>query len=464
MTDVFAMGDQPSLLNKRPLSPDFAPAEVNGVFYGLDDELIRAPYRAALSSAAAVNLLAAPLVGALGRDVQDKWFANMVDAPLRTLEELDERSAINGVGARVIGELGRIAFQAPLGPVGLGTVEATSQAGLEVRAGSEYPIALGAVRGGTLAVGFALPFALPVKPGWGPALLQRMGYGIGSNVALGTAQRGAEAALGEDVEVMDKLALTLDVALGAFFGGAAHIHGRLTGEAADAAMVMVEQASAQRFVPPGVQSHQPFLQMAADVQKAVVDGEPEAVAIERLYQALRAELEPEQVQFERIQRENLARLGDIRRQARLGVSRPFEDLPNIWRAAAKQMDDQATAAEASLRASEPALGRLEEPGAGKPEPLPQVEPVKPQEPKPSAKGATELQAEAGPAWSPVNADGEVVALDLPALQQSAAQLDALGLTVEGRKASEVLAEAVKSPQDAASLLDDVSRCIIGYGN
>jgi uncharacterized protein YecT (DUF1311 family) len=451
------MGDQPSLLTKRPLGPDFAPAELNGTFYGLDDELLRAPYRAALSAAAAVNLVASPLVAPLGREAQDRWFAAMVDTPLRTLEELDERSAINGTGARIVGELGRIAALAPLGPVGLGAVEAASQAGREVRAGSEHPIALGAVRGATLAVGFALPLTLPVRPGWGPALLQRLGYGVGSNVALGAAQRGAEGALGEDAEVMDKLALTLDAALGAFFGGAAHVYGKMTGEAADAAMTMIEQASAQRIVPPDAVSPQPFLNAAAEAQKSVA-GESTDAMLNRVYRQLLAELEPEQYRS-LLQRENVARLAERQRQVKEAVSRPFEDLPSIWRAAAKQVDDQATAAEALFREADPALAQAEVAGAGKPEALPQVEATKPKAPK-----ADQPAAEAT-AWAPINEDGDAAAIDLPALQQSAAQLDALGVKREdGRAWSQALDEAAAAPADAATLLDDVSRCIIGYGH
>lgn len=320
------MGQQPpNLLGKQPLAPDFAPGEINGAFYGLDEELANAPYRAALTAGVAVNILAAPFAGITGQEAQDRWFAAMVDEPLRTLEQLDQRSAINGTGARVIGELGRIALLAPLGPAGLGTVETATRFGRAARAGKDDPLALGAAAGATLAVGFALPFALPVRAGWGPALLQRMGYGIGANVALGVGQRGAEAALGEDVDPLDGLALTLDAALGAFFGGAAHIHGKLTAESTDAAMVMVEQASAQRVVPPG-EAPQPHLDHLAAKQRAALAG---------------------------------------------------QDLPDppVPAAAAKLVDDQATAAETSLRASEPALARLEEPGAGQPEPLPKVEPA-----------------------------------------------------------------------------------------
>lgn len=419
MSDVFGMGPGgPSLIGKRALAPDFAPSEVNGVFYGLDDELVAAPYRAALSVAATVNLLAAPVAGAFGRDAQDKWFSTMVDAPLRTLEELDQRSAINGVAARVVGELGRVAFTAPLGPVGVGAVEAGRRFGLEERAGNENALALASISGATMAVGFALPMALPVKAGWGPALLQRMGFGVGSNVALGVAQRGAEGALGEEVEAMDGLALTLDAALGAFFGGAAHIHGRLTGEAADAAMTMVEQASAQRAVPPGVAPQQALDHFVAKA-KAAAQG---------------------------------------------------QEIPDplVPPEAARLVDEQASAAEVSLRASEPALARLEEPGAGQPEPMPKIEPAQPQEPegaaaKPDA-GGDARPAPAATAWNPVSHDGEAVAFDLPALQQSAAQLDALGVTLDDRKASEVLAEATKAPEDAAALLDAVTQCAMNYGH
>lgn len=409
MTDVFDMAPQPSLIGKRPLPPDFHPSEINGAFFGLDDELARAPYRAALSLSAGVNLLAAPLVGALGQEAQDRWFASMVDAPLRTLEELNERSAINGTGARVIGELGRIALEAPLGPVGLGTAEALSRTGLELRKGKTAPeaTALGAVTGATMAVGFALPMTLPVQPGWGPALLQRLGFGVGSNVVLGTAQRGAEKALGEDVAVMDKLALTLDAALGAFFGGVAHLASRPTREAADAAMVMIEQASAQRVVPPGEPPQGPLNHLAAKQQDA--------------------------------------------------------DLPDppVPSSAARVIEDAALADEAALREAEPALVALEQPGAGEPLPLPRAEAVA-EQPAPkadAAKAAPEAEA-----WSPVNTDGETVPMELAAIQQAAAQLDAIGATINGRKASEILADAVKAHGDADALLARVTQCILSYGN
>lgn len=408
------MGQQPpNLLGKQPLAPDFAPGEINGAFYGLDEELANAPYRAALTAGVAVNILAAPFAGITGQEAQDRWFAAMVDEPLRTLEQLDQRSAINGTGARVIGELGRIALLAPLGPAGLGTVETATRFGRAARAGKDDPLALGAAAGATLAVGFALPFALPVRAGWGPALLQRMGYGIGANVALGVGQRGAEAALGEDVDPLDGLALTLDAALGAFFGGAAHIHGKLTAESTDAAMVMVEQASAQRVVPPG-EAPQPHLDHLAAKQRAALAG---------------------------------------------------QDLPDppVPAAAAKVVDDQAQASEAALRGSEPSLAALERPGTGEPLAMPAVEPVKPQAAV-EAPAGKEGAAEPADVWEPVNADGERVAIDLPAVQQMAAQMDALGATINGRKASEVLAEAVKSPGAVDEVLDAVTTCAMNYGH
>lgn len=400
MTDVFDMAPQPSLIGKRPLPPDFHPSEINGTFFGLDDELARAPYRAALSLSAGVNLLAAPLVGALGQEAQDRWFSAMVDAPLRTLEELNERSAINGTGARVIGELGRIALEAPLGPVGLGTAEALSRTGLELRKGKTAPeaTALGAVTGATMAVGFALPMTLPVQPGWGPALLQRLGFGVGSNVALGAAQRGAEKALGEDVAVMDKLALTLDAALGAFFGGVAHLASRPTREAADAAMVMIEQASAQRVVPPGESPQGPLNHLAAKQQDATLPDPP------------------------------------------------------VPASAARVIEDAALADEAALREAEPAL-------AG--ERLNAAEKRHIDEMMKHVEGE---RMEAGSNWDPVNTDGETVPMELAAIQQAAAQLDAIGATINGRKASEILADAVKAPGDADALLARVTQCILSYGN
>jgi hypothetical protein len=260
-----------------------------------------------------------------------------------------------------------------------------------------------------MGAGFALPFSLPLRAGWGSALFQRMGYGVGSNVALGAAQRGAEGALGEDTRVLDGWALALDTALGAFFGGAAHVHGRLTGEAADAAMTVVEQASASRIVPPG-EAPQPYLDHLAAKQKAAQTGE--------------ALLDPP-----------------------------------VPAAAAAVIDADAKAAEASLRASEPSMAHLEAAGAGEPLPLPKVEPVKPEPPSAAAGAAKPAEA-----WAPVNFDGETVDIDLPAVQQMAAQMDALGATVGGRKASEVLADAVKATGKVDELLDAVTTCAMNYGH
>ena len=65
----------------------------------------------------------------------------------------------------------------------------------------------------------------------------------------------------------------------------------------------------------------------------------------------------------------------------------------------------------------------------------------------------------------MSSDGDTVSISLPALQQQAARLDALGVTFEGRKASEALAAATKVDlAAAAALLDDVSQCVLGYGN
>lgn len=399
-----------SIEGLRPLAQDFNPADLQGTFYGLDEELAYAVPRAALGAAATVNLLAAPIVGALGQEAQDKWFAAMVDEPLRSIEEIDARAMTNGTAAKVVGQFARVAAEAPLGPVGVGVLEAGARTGRELYEGetAEKATALGALSGGTMAVGFALPLSLPVKAGFGPALLQRLGYGVGSNVALGAVQRGGEHSLGEDVEILDRTALALDASLGVLFGGGAHLFLRRGDKVnADAAMTVIEQASAQRIVPPDV---------------------PQQAALDHLAARVKAE--------------------------QTGEAPPPD--PPVPPAMAARVEHEAGQATEAFASAEPELARMDESGAGKPLPLPETETPKPAAPTKKADG---------PEWNPVNDDGDQVDIDLPMLQQTAAQLDALGAkTDDGRTYSEALKQTTTSANDTAALLDNVTRCVLNYGH
>lgn len=120
------------------------------------------------------------------------------------------------------------------GVAGIGFGGGIDTALTEIEAGktSGEALALGTVRGAADAVSAYLPFKISLLRGSGAlsATAQRLGYGVGSNVAVGVGQRAAEKSLlysfGYDKEAADKLvfdptALAVDATLGLAFGGLA---------------------------------------------------------------------------------------------------------------------------------------------------------------------------------------------------------------------------------------------------
>jgi hypothetical protein len=91
----------------------------------------------------------------------------------------------------------------------------------------------GAIEGGAAAAGVALPIAIPPVAGSRiPALVQQLGYGVGTNVPMGIAQRGLThkvladagyADMAEQYKALDEGALLTDLVLGVAFGGLGHV-------------------------------------------------------------------------------------------------------------------------------------------------------------------------------------------------------------------------------------------------
>lgn len=90
----------------------------------------------------------------------------------------------------------------------------------------------GAVSGLALGAGVALPFSIPLLRGSGAlsATAQRLGYGVGSNIGLGVAERSADYGIlqaagyskeAAKVNIFDPTALATDAVLGLAFGGLA---------------------------------------------------------------------------------------------------------------------------------------------------------------------------------------------------------------------------------------------------
>lgn len=221
----------------QPLD-NFDPYAEQGWFANADRAMANGLYGTAEAGAAAVGLAAGGLIRsgeeAVGADPQlsDKWFDLFVRPHVDTLEKIDSDAASYGMASQVINGLFRVGSEAAFGgPAGILALESSREAAVEVQRGKTAleAQALGTVRGATMALGAMLPFALPARAGLGPAVVQRLGYGVAANTAFGVSSRAVEAqvlkAAGYDKEapaVLDPRALAVDAVMGAFFGAAAH--------------------------------------------------------------------------------------------------------------------------------------------------------------------------------------------------------------------------------------------------
>lgn len=218
---------------------DFDPYAEQGWFAHADRAMANGLYATLQGLGAAVGLAAGGIIrggeAAVGADpeLSDKWFDLFARPHVDALERVDADAASYGMASQVLHGLFRYGSEALLGgPAGVLALESAPGAAVEVQKGKDAATALqlGVTRGGTAALAVALPFTLPVKAGFGPAVLQRLGYGISSNTVLGISSRAVERDVllaagypGEAPEVLDPRAMLVDTVLGGFFGFAGHL-------------------------------------------------------------------------------------------------------------------------------------------------------------------------------------------------------------------------------------------------
>lgn len=171
---------------------------------------------------------------AFGTSTRDWWFENT------TMERTSKRFTPNpretGIAGQMLHALFDIGSQAVVGGPGAVLVSKTvggSMEGIEQGLDTLTAMKKGALEGGAAAAGVALPIAIPPVAGSRiPALVQQLGYGVGTNVPMGVAQRGltyqvlADAGyrdMAEQYKALDEGALLTDLVLGVAFGGLGHV-------------------------------------------------------------------------------------------------------------------------------------------------------------------------------------------------------------------------------------------------
>lgn len=185
----------------------------------------------------AASMAAAPLAMALEKapgstEVQDKFFKAHDEIFGRAVDYWTPKPGEVGEAGMVVGSLlGTLplVFASPAAAVASTQLSAGEDL---VRKGVDAGTAQAV--GASQAVGLGLGIWVPIL---GKTLAQRVLLGgAGFNVVQGTAMRGAGEALLEgtpgekDYQAFDPTQLTLDVLLGAAFGGLAHVHPRMRAE------------------------------------------------------------------------------------------------------------------------------------------------------------------------------------------------------------------------------------------
>lgn len=216
----------------------FDPYAGQGWFANADRAMVDGLYGFTRRGAATIGLAGGALIRggelAFGAkpEISDAWFDYFVRPHVEELERLDADAASYGLASQVLHGLLRFGSEALIGgPAGVFAAEFGPGAAVEAQRGKDTPTALklSGVRAGASTLAVALPFTLPVKAGLGPAVVQRLGYGVGSNTVLGISSRAMERKVligagyeHEAPEVLDPRAVGVDVVLGAFFGLAGH--------------------------------------------------------------------------------------------------------------------------------------------------------------------------------------------------------------------------------------------------
>ncbi|MFA5913907.1 MAG: hypothetical protein WC830_10170 [Burkholderiales bacterium] len=261
MSNVFDLdpsGDALALETARHSTFD---NEAPGIFSGVLSEPVKGIGKTVSESARMFNLALSHIPGAVdaiaGTNYRDWWFEHMANDQATKYFSADPNTT--GMAGQVLNGFFNIGSEAVAGLPALVSLQTINRTAQELDRGVDLSTAgkLGLVQAGTMAAGVALPFTLPtvalgaigVARILSAPLVQRLGYGVASNLPLGVAQRGVEQALlagggykklaEEAPGAYDPRALMVDTIMGLAFGAGAHAVTRL-GDARAAKALEVE--------------------------------------------------------------------------------------------------------------------------------------------------------------------------------------------------------------------------------
>lgn len=210
--------------------PGFFSGALSAPFAGAAKGLVVEPARV-------LNLGLSHIPGAIdqafGTSSRDWWFDHMMlERPSRALTP-NPREV--GMAGQMLNSLFDVGGQAvATGPAGVAMLKTVGKSIEGVEEGLDPLTAMkkGAIEGASAAVGVALPIA--IKPFVGsriPALVQQIGYGVGTNVPMGIASRmlthevldkGGYHDMAEQYKALDEAGLMTDAVLGIAFGALGH--------------------------------------------------------------------------------------------------------------------------------------------------------------------------------------------------------------------------------------------------
>lgn len=218
--------------DERPRIEPFTPEEP-GAFTGVGEGIGKGFMRGGARVAQALGMAtSAPFVAydmVTGKRTSDPIFnvTTMLVDP--AMEYWTPAPSDVGMAGRVLGGFAEIGLPLMAGggnPSLLAATMGLSEGAELVKAGASpgAATAVGVIQAGTLGIGFKIPFL-------GRTLAQRIGFGLGSNAALGVGSRAASAvALGsapanlrDRYDPLDAEAAIVDAVTGAVFGGIAHL-------------------------------------------------------------------------------------------------------------------------------------------------------------------------------------------------------------------------------------------------
>ncbi|MFV1873171.1 MAG: hypothetical protein ACMZ64_07635 [Oleiphilus sp.] len=166
-----------------------------------------------------------------GTDAQDWYFENVIDeVSVDAVDYWTPQAGEVGKAGEIVGGLSEIALplmvsagnpSLMMGAQGIGTGLDLNRQGVDANTAAT----VGTIEALSLGIGFKIPF-------FGKTLTQRVGYGVGGNLALDVPTRAVQSQILESNEYaeqaelfdpLDKEALAISALTGAVFGGISHI-------------------------------------------------------------------------------------------------------------------------------------------------------------------------------------------------------------------------------------------------